>query len=448
MRPNHRPAVSAAPGTSSATPERGGVRALGPVTRRRRLAGVAAVSSLSVLVLASGAQGATVGLGSADPFGVLAGSAVSNSGATLLTGDLGLAPGSSVTGFGPGSIVGATHVNDAVATLAKSDLVRAYDDAASRPSTAAVAGDLAGRTLTGGVYTAPTTLGLTGDLVLDGQGDPDAVFVLRAGTSLTVGSGSRVRLIGGAQSCNVFWQVGTSATIGTGSAFTGNVLALTSITLTAGVTVDGRLLARNGAVVLDSDVITRSTCAAAPGGGTGTTPGGGGTGTSPGGGTPGTGTSPGTGSTGGTGTTPATGATPPGGGSGGSGGSGGTSGSGSGTGTTGTPLATTRPATSVGRGTAVVGGTVRSGGGTTTYSFDYGTTDDYGRRTPQARAPGGGSAKSVRRALRGLRSSSTYHYRVVVIGPGGHRVYGRDRTFRTRSRPVARLPRTSRGFAG
>jgi hypothetical protein len=185
---------------------------------------------------------------------------------------------------------GTIHAADAVASQAKGDLVTAYNDAAGRSSTATISADLAGRTLTPGVYTSASSLGLSGDLTLDARGDPNAVFVFQAGSTLTAGSASRVLLIGGAQPCNVFWQVGSSATIGTSSAFAGNILALTSISMTTGATLQGRALARNGAVTLDTNTITKATCATpattppsgipgaggnpAPGGGTSTTPGG------------------------------------------------------------------------------------------------------------------------------------------------------------------------------
>ncbi len=168
-----------------------------------------------------------------------------------------------MTGFPPGIVTGGTiHAADAVALQAQGDLTTAYNDAAGRSSSAAISSDLAGRTLTAGVYSAATSLGLSGDLTLDGQGNPNAVFVFQAGSTLTVGSSSRVLFIGGAQACNVFWQVGSSATIGTGSAFAGNILALTSISLTTGATLHGRALARNGAVTLDTNTITRAACAA------------------------------------------------------------------------------------------------------------------------------------------------------------------------------------------
>lgn len=147
----------------------------------------------------------------------------------MLTGDLGVSPGTALSGFPPGTVGGAVHANDAVAQQAQADLVTAYDNAAGRTSTATVSGDLAGRTLTAGVYTSATSLGLTGDLTLNAQGDASAVFVFQAGSTLTTASGSRVLLIGGAQACNVFCGVPIVAELPTCQAFTGNILALTSI---------------------------------------------------------------------------------------------------------------------------------------------------------------------------------------------------------------------------
>ncbi len=202
-----------------------------------------------------------LGLGTAESFAVLAGSAVTNTGPSRITGNLGLSPGTAVTGLGPGEVDGGTYAGDAIALQAQSDLAVAYDDAAGRAPAVAAPAELGGRRLTPGVYTNASSLGLTGTLTLDAQGDPDAVFVLRAGSTLTTASGSRVALANGAQACNVFWKVGSSATLGAGSVLAGTVLALTSITLNDGVTLQGRALARNGAVTLINDSITVAHCA-------------------------------------------------------------------------------------------------------------------------------------------------------------------------------------------
>jgi len=220
-----------------------------------------AAALLAVAPLAFSAQ-APVGLGTAANFAVLAGSTVTNTGPSVISGSLGLAPGSAVTGFPPGIVLaGTTEIDDGVALQAKNDLVTAYNTAAGSSSTATISGDLAGRTLVGGVYTSASSLGLSGALTLDAQGNPDAVFIFQAGSTLIVGSGSQVNLIGGAQACNVFWQVGSSATIGTGSSFVGSIMALTSVTMTTGATLQGRALARNGAVTLDTNTITSPVCA-------------------------------------------------------------------------------------------------------------------------------------------------------------------------------------------
>jgi ice-binding like protein len=233
-----------------------------PRGRPCRAAAVLFTALLLIAPVASSAQAAPLALGTAGSFAVLAGNTVTNTGPSVISGDLGVSPGAAVTGFGPGLVTaGTVHGADAVALQAQRDLVIAYDDAAGRSATAAISADLAGRTLTPGVYTSASSLGLSGDLTLDAQGDPNAVFVFKAGSTLTAGSASRVLLIGGAQACNVFWQVGSSATIGSASAFSGNILALTSISLTTGATLTGRALARNGAVTLDTNTVTRAACA-------------------------------------------------------------------------------------------------------------------------------------------------------------------------------------------
>jgi hypothetical protein len=223
---------------------------------------LAALTAVSILSSMARAQEAPVGLGTADNFAVLAGSTITNTGPTTITGDVGLHPGTAVTGSGTMTINGTLHVADGVAEQAKTDLVLAYNDAAGRtPGT--IATELGGQTLTAGVYnSADGTFGITGTLTLDAEGDPGAVFIFQTGSTLVTASASNVSLLNGAQACNVFWQVGSSATLGTNSTFSGNILALTSITLTTGATVDGRVLARNGAVTLDTNTITRAVCAA------------------------------------------------------------------------------------------------------------------------------------------------------------------------------------------
>jgi hypothetical protein len=214
---------------------------------------------------AAAAQGG-VGLGTATPFAVLAGTTVTNTGPSEISGSIGLSPGTAVVGFPPGHVRNGTiHAADAVALQAENDLTTAYNDAAGRgPVVDQTDRDLGGQTLTPGVYSASTSMGLTGTVTLDAKGDPAAVFIFKAGSTLLTASSSRVQLIGSAQPCNVFWQVGSSATIGSTTAFVGTVMALTSITLETGATVVGRMLARNGQVSLDTNTITRPTCATTP----------------------------------------------------------------------------------------------------------------------------------------------------------------------------------------
>jgi hypothetical protein len=240
-------------------------------TARAILAGTSTlalvIGLLAVGATAYAAGPTTVGLGTAEPFAVLAGTpSVTNTGPSTITGDLGIHPADAVTGFPPGTVSGTIHAADAVALQAKSDLGIAYDTAASQPVTA-THGTLGGLTLVAGTYNAGgVTLDLTGTLTLDGQHDPNAVWVFQATSDLITASSSTVRLINGGQACNVFWQVTSSATLGSGSTFVGTILALTSITMDSGVTVHGRALARNGTVTLIDDTITRPVCAAvAPG---------------------------------------------------------------------------------------------------------------------------------------------------------------------------------------
>lgn len=207
-----------------------------------------------------GAATSPIDIGSAAPYSVLGGQTVTNTGPSLLAG-VGVWPGSAITGFPPG-IALVTHAADTQAQQAQASLTAAYLDAAGRPSDGSVAGDLVGQVIGPGVYTASSSLFISGTVTLDGQGDPNAVFIFQIGSTLISASASRVLLINGAQACNVWWQVGSSATLGTYSTFVGNILALTSITVTTGVTVIGRALARNGAVTLDTDIFVTAPCAA------------------------------------------------------------------------------------------------------------------------------------------------------------------------------------------
>jgi len=226
---------------------------------------VAALAVLFVFGQSSPASAATaVDLGTAYNFAVLAGSTITNTGASVITGDLGLHPGTSVTGFPPGTVIGNQHVADAVAGQAKIDLTAAYVNAAGQTPVTTIPTELGGSTLTAGTYdSAAGDFGITGTLTLDAEGDADAVFIFKTASTLITAGASQVVLINGAQACNVFWQVGSSATLGANSSFSGNILALTSATLTTGADVEGRVLARNGAVTLDTNVITRSICAGA-----------------------------------------------------------------------------------------------------------------------------------------------------------------------------------------
>jgi serine protease AprX len=201
-------------------------------------------------------------LGTADSFAVLAGSTVTNTGPSRMNGNLGLYPGTAVTGSAAETVSGTTYAANAAALTAKSDLTSAYSDAAGPTPAVTAPGDIGGLTLAPGTYRSGSSIGVTGTLTLDGQGDPNAVFVFQAGSTLITASGSRVKLVNGAQACNVFWQVGSSATLGTTTVFAGNILALTSITMNDGVTLTGRALARNGAVTLINDTITAPHCAA------------------------------------------------------------------------------------------------------------------------------------------------------------------------------------------
>jgi hypothetical protein len=221
------------------------------------------VAALFVISVVAPIQ-AQVNLGTAANFQVLGGSTVTNTGATTVNGNVGVSPGSSVTGFPPGVVTGgAIHANDATAIQAQSDLIAAFNSITPMPCNTDLTGqNLGGLTLTPGVYCFSSSAALTGTLTLDAQGNPNASFIFKIGSTLTTASSSSVVMINGGSTCNVFWQVGSSATLGTTSSLAGDILALTSITLTTGAGLSGRALAHNGAVTLDTNAVT--VCGPAP----------------------------------------------------------------------------------------------------------------------------------------------------------------------------------------
>jgi len=226
---------------------------------------IAAVITLSIgLIGLITVKAATkVSLGAADNFAVIAGSTITSTGASTINGDLGLNPGTSVTGFPAGIINGTQQIANANAIDAQLALTAAYLNAANQTPVMTIPTELGGTTKTPGIYdSAAGTFSITGTLTLDGEGNADAVFIFKAASTLITDGASNVVLINGAQACNVFWQVGSSATLGTNSIFKGNILAFTSATLTTGANVEGRVLSRNGAVTLNSSTVTKAVCVA------------------------------------------------------------------------------------------------------------------------------------------------------------------------------------------
>ena len=208
-----------------------------------------------------GSVQAPVSLGSitngGNNFAVLAGTTVTSTGASAVTGDVGVWPGTAVTGYPPGSATGSIYLGVAPADAAQSSLTSAFNDAAGRPADATVAGNLGGQTFNPGVYKSTSTLAISsGDLTLDALGDSNGVFIFQIASALNVTSGRMVILSGGAQAANVFWQVGSSATLGTTSSFAGTILAQASISLSTDGRLNGRALARDGAVTLQGNTVT------------------------------------------------------------------------------------------------------------------------------------------------------------------------------------------------
>ena len=227
----------------------------------RRFLSMVLLGALTLLLAAPLSASATPNpilppLGTAASFGVLAGSAVTNTGPTRVMGDLGVSPGSAVSGFPPGIVSGTIHAGDSVALQAQNDAIIAYNSAAGQTCDLNLTGqDLGGMTLAPGVYCFASSAQLTGQLTLDGQGNPNSIFIIQIVSTLTTASNAQVLTINGAQPCRIFWQVGSSATLGTSTSFKGNLLALTSITVTTGATTSNGVYARNGAVTLDTNDI-------------------------------------------------------------------------------------------------------------------------------------------------------------------------------------------------
>jgi hypothetical protein len=212
------------------------------------------------------AAATAINLGSATPYAVVAGTTITNTGSSVITGNIGLSPGTSITGFPPGLVSGTTGAASATSLAAQTSATAAYGVAAgATPFTTIAGGNIGGTTLSPGVYKAASAMQLTGPVTLNAGGDASAVFIFQAGSTLTTASGSSVVLEGGAQACNVYWQVGSSATLGSTTSFVGTILALASVTLNSGASVNGRLLAQTGAVTLNDNIVTVPTCAATSG---------------------------------------------------------------------------------------------------------------------------------------------------------------------------------------
>lgn len=214
---------------------------------------------LAAIVACAGTRAeADIVLGTAGSFAVLGASTVTNTGSTTIFGNVGVSPGTAMTGFPPAIVTGGTiHVNDGVAIQAQADATAAFIVLAGLPVTQDLTGiNLGGLTLTPGVYHFSSSAQLTGTLTLNGLGQTDPLFIFQIGSTLTTASASSIVTINGADACDAFFQVGSSATLGTGTMFAGTIIASASDTLTTGASVIGRVIALNGAVTLDTNDIT------------------------------------------------------------------------------------------------------------------------------------------------------------------------------------------------
>ena len=202
-----------------------------------------------------------ISLKGASQISIFAGAGITNTGATTITGDMALSPGSSVGGFPPGILNGTLHVKDTIAERAKADISSIYNDLAGRTSTDifTLSGNIGGLTLTPGLYKSTSSLSISsGDLTFNAMGNPNAIFIIQIASTLTTTSGRKVILSGGAVASNIFWQVGSSATFGTTSVFKGTVIAMESISFNTGATLDGHGFARNGAVTMEGNTIVKN----------------------------------------------------------------------------------------------------------------------------------------------------------------------------------------------
>ncbi len=233
-----------------------------PAFKRVRRTGVALAVGCACVALPQAAQAAAIDLGTARSFSLLGGSEVSNTGPSVFRGDVGVSPSAALPGVENATVIGAIHQNDEVAAQAQFDVGTAYDVAAAEPATDLTGQELSNRTLKSGVYGFSSSAFLSGPLplVLDAEGNPNARFVFKVGSQLTAEVASSVQLINGASPCNVWWQVGTTAVIKSGTVMQGNVMALASITVGDAADVTGRLLARNAELTLINDTVDNADC--------------------------------------------------------------------------------------------------------------------------------------------------------------------------------------------